>query len=182
MSEEGQTSANQPPPSFDPNSELEYLLAGAKEGKVSIITVYQALLRAPLYAMFDRSMDPDSLDSSANALIFETDDMGKLMVLFTAPEHAELISSDLGDFAHPGQLSGEYLVGSLDEDTGIIMNPGYDYGMKLSAQGLQRLKTDFGTRGGPQGDAGAPGVGNGGPQGNPPGGFPGGGTPFPELN
>ena len=176
MSEEGQQPDNQPPTTFDPNAELEYLLAGAQAGKVSVITVYQALLRAPLYAMFDKAMDPENLDASANALVFETGDMGNLMVLFTAPEHSGRIESDLGEFAHPGQLSGEYVVGSLAEDTGIILNPGHEYGMKLSATGLARLKGDFGTRAGPQG-GNAPGAG-GGPQGGPPGG----GAPFPQLN
>ncbi len=182
MSEAGQTPVNQPPPTFEPNAELEYLLAGAQTGKVSIITVYQALLRAPLYAMFDRPMDPENLDTSANALVFETDDMGNLMVLFTAPGHSERIGSDLGEFAHPGQLAGEYVVNSLAADTGIILNPGHEHGMKLSAEGLMRLKTDFGTRAGPQGGSGEPG-GNGGPQGGPPGSTPpGGGMPLPQLN
>ncbi len=175
MNEEGQSADNLPPPAFDPNAELEYLLDGAKSGKVSIVTVYQALLRAPVYAMFDKPMDPDNLDTSANALVFETSDMGKLMVLFTAPEHADLIKSDLGEFAHPGQLAGEYVVSSLASDTGIIMNPGHDLGMKLSAEGLARLKTDFGSKGGPQGSDGS------GAQGGtetPPAG----GMPFPQLN
>jgi len=177
MSEEGQSAENLPPPTFDPNAELEYLLEGAKTGKVSIVTVYQALLRAPLYAMFDRSMDPENLDASANALVFETSDMGKLMALFTQPEHADLIRSDLGEFAHPGQLSGEYVVSSLASDTGIIMNPGHALGMKLSAEGLARLKTDFGSRGGPQGQGNEPDAGQGGV-----GAPPGGGMPFPQLN
>lgn len=181
MSEENQQ-INVPPPTFDPNAELEYLLAGAQQGKVSIITVYQALLRAPLYAMFDRGMDPDNLDPAGNALLFETEDMGKLMVLFTAPEHSEKIGDDLGEFGHPVQLSGEYLVSVLAEDTGIILNPGHEYGMKLSSEGLKRLKGDFGTQGSPQGEA--PGGGGAGPVGTPgmpPGGGSGGGTPFPGL-
>ncbi|MGA7965915.1 MAG: SseB family protein [Gammaproteobacteria bacterium] len=182
MSEEGQQPVNQPAPTFDPNAELEYLLAGAKTGKVSIITVYQALLRAPLYAMFDRAMDPENLDTTANALVFETGDMGNLMVLFTAPEHSEKIGSDVGEFSHPGQLAGEYVVGSLAADTGIILNPGHEYGMKLSASGLARLKDDFGTRSGPQSGSGEAG-GNGGPLGGPPGSAPpDGGMPFPQLN
>lgn len=173
---------NQPPAMFDPNAEMEYLLAGAKEGKVSIISIYQALLRAPLYAMFDRDMSPDNLDPAANALVFETDDMGKLMVLFTAPELSERIEADLGEFAHPGQLAGEYVVSVLAEDTGIILNPGHDFGMKLSSEGLRRLKEDFGTRGGPQGQGGEGGMQpGGGPMGAPPGGAPP-GTPFPTLN
>jgi len=187
MSDEQQASS-QPAPQFDPNVELEYLLAGAKEGKVSIITVYQALLRAPLYAMFDRPMDPENLDPAGNALVFETSDMGKLMVLFTAPEHSEQVQNDLGEFGNPGQLSGEYVVSVLADDTGIILNPGHDYGMKLSATGLKRLKDDFGARGGPQGP-GSPGSETGGAPGGFPGdapagggGMPGGGTPFPSLN
>jgi len=187
MSDETQA-MNEPPPQFDPNEEIEYLLAGAKEGKVSIITVYQALLRAPLYAMFDRPMDPENLDPAGNALVFQTEDMGKLMVLFTAPEHSEHVTNDLGEFANPGQISGEYVVGVLSEDTGIILNPGHDYGMKLSAVGLKRLKDDFGARGGPQG-SGAQGPEGGGAPGGFPGdvpagggGAPGGGTPFPTLN
>jgi len=174
MSEEGQSPDNLPPPTFDPTAELEYLLDGAKSGKVSIVTVYQALLRAPIYAMFDQPVDPDNLNTSANALVFDTNDMGKLMVLFTAPEHAELIQPDLGEFAHPGQLAGEYVVSSLASDTGIIMNPGHDLGMKLSAQGLARLKTDFGARGGPQGSESDIQGGAGTP--------PAGGMPFPQLN
>ena len=176
MSEEGQSSDNLPPPAFDPTAEMEYLLDGAKSGKVSIITVYQALLRAPVYAMFDRPVEPEDLDTSANALVFETADMGKLMVLFTAPEHADLIRSDLGEFGNAGQLSGEYVVSSLAPDTGIIMNPGHDLGMKLSAEGLSRLKSDFGSQGGPQGggDSGTQGGGTGLP--------PAGGMPFPQLN
>ncbi len=176
MSEEGQSADNLPPPTFDPTAELEYLLEGAQTGKVSIVTVYQALLRAPVYAMFDRPIEPDNLDTTANALVFETSDMGKLMALFTAPEHADFIQADLGEFVHPGQLSGEYLVSSLAPDTGIMMNPGHTLGMKLSSQGLARLKADFGTRGGPQGseDSGAQGG-----MGTPP---PAGGMPFPQLN
>jgi hypothetical protein len=177
---EAQQAVNQPPPMFDPNAELEYLLAGAKEGKVSVITVYQALLRAPVYALFDREMSPENLDPAGNALVFETSDMGNLMVLFTAPELSEKLGTDAGEFTHPVQLSGEYIVSVLAENTGMIMNPGHDYGVKLSAKGLKQLKQDFGARGGPQGGAGGPG-------GTPPGfsGAPGGGppgTPFPQIN
>lgn len=167
--------ANTPPPMFDPNLELEYLFAGAKQGKVSIVTVYQALLRAPLYAMFDREMTPENLDPGASALVFDTEDMGNLMVLFTAPELAEKIRDDLGEFAHPGQLAGEYVINSLAEDTGIMLNPGYDYGMKLSGEGLKRLKADFGTRGGPSPST-SPARGSGDSFGGPPG------TPIPKLN
>ncbi len=171
---------NEPPPMFDPNAEMEYLLAGAKEGKVSIISVYQALLRAPLYAMFDRDMTPDNLDPQGSALVFETEDMGKLMVLFTAPELSEKVQNDLGEFGYPAQLAGEYVVNVLADDTGIILNPGHDYGMKLAADGLKRLKEDFGTRGGPQGEGAVqpPGMG---PTGGPPGRAPP-GTPFPTIN
>lgn len=169
MAEEGRP-INEPPPPFDPTAELEYLLAGAKEGKVSIVTVYQAFLRAPVYAMFDRAMDPENLDPAGNALVFETSDMGKLMVLFSTPELSEKLGADLGEFVHPGQLSGEYLAGALAEDTGIVMNPGHDFGMKLSAQGLQRLKQDFGTQGSPASERAAGAV--------PPAAAPS-GTPFP---
>lgn len=176
---------NPPEPVFDPGAEMEYLLAGAKAGKVSIISVYQAFLRAPLYAMFDRDMQPDDLDPQGNALLLETDDMGKLMVLFTAPELSARIEDDLGEFAYPGQLSGEYIVDVLAEDTGIILNPGHDYGMKLTADGLKQLKGDFGTKGGPQGAAGSQSPA-GGPMGDPGfGGTPGGnppGSPFPTIN
>ncbi len=171
--------ANTPPPAFDPNLELEYLFAGAKQGKVSIITVYQALLRAPVYAMFDREMTPENLDPGASALVFETDDMGNLMVLFTAPELAEKIRDDLGEFAYPGQLAGEYVISTLAEDTGIMLNPGYDYGMKLSGEGLRRLKADFGTRGGPVGGP-SPGTPPATAEGDSFGGPPG--TSNPKLN
>ncbi|MGH8274540.1 MAG: SseB family protein [Gammaproteobacteria bacterium] len=172
---------NQPPePMFDPNAEMEYLLAGAKEGKVSVISIYQALLRAPLYAMFDREMTPDDLDPQGNALVFETNDMGKLMVLFTAPELSEKIKADLGEFGYPGQLAGEYVVNVLAEDTGFILNPGHEYGMKLSADGLKRLKNDFGVRGGPQGgESGMPPAT--GPTSGPPGSAPP-GSSFPTIN
>ncbi|HEX5314175.1 MAG TPA: SseB family protein [Gammaproteobacteria bacterium] len=172
MSEDEQV-INKPPPMFDPNAELEYLLAGAKTGKVSIVTVYQALLRAPVYALFDREMTPENLDPAGKALIFETSDMGNLMVLFTAPELSEKLGSDAGEFTHPAQLSGEYLVNVLSENTGVILNPGHDYGMKLAAKGLQQLKRDFGSHGGPQ-QTGA----GGGAQGIP---GPSGGA-FPTLN
>jgi len=186
MNEQPTQPADAPQPMFDPNVEMEYLLAGAKEGKVSVISVYQALLRAPLYAMFDREMTPDNLDPEGNALVFETGDMGKLMVLFTAPELSEKIRGDLGDFGYPSQLSGEYVIGALAEDTGIMLNPGHEYGMKLSADGLQRLKGDFGTRGGPQQGEG----GSQTPPVDPMGGLPGAGTPggtppgssFPTIN
>lgn len=173
--------ANQPPPVFDPNAELEYLLAGAKEGKVSIITVYQALLRAPVYAMFDRPMDPENLDPAGSALVLETEEMGKLLVVFTAPELSDKFMADLGEYVNPGQLAGEYLVGVLAEDTGLVVNPNHEYAMQLSAQGLKRLKDDFGRSGGPQGAAS--GAGAAGPAGTPPSGAPPqGGTPFPTFN
>lgn len=167
-------------PMFDPTLELEYLLAGAKVGKVSIITVYQALLRSPLYAMFDRDVSPETLEPGASALVFDTEDMGNLMVLFTAPELAEKIKDDLGDFGHPAQLSGEYIVSSLAEDTGVILNPGHEYGMKLSGAGLTRLKGDFGTRAGPRPSDGTapttPNDGMGPMSGGPPGSM------FPSIN
>ncbi len=172
---EAQQPVNEPAPPFDPTAELEYLLAGAREGKVSVVTVYQALLRAPLYAMFDRAMDPENLDPAGNALLFETSDMGNLMVLFTAPEYSKKIEADLGEFGHPAQLSGEYIVGVLAEGTGIILNPGHEYGMKLSGKGLKQLKDDFGTRGGPQSEGGG-GMGGGSTA------TPSGGTPFPTFN
>lgn len=160
--------------SFDPNAELGYLLEGAKRGKVSIITVYQALLRAPVYAMFDREVTPDNLDPQAGALIFETEDMGNLMVLFTEPELADRVSEDVGEYGFPGQLSGEYIINVIDEDTGLIINPGHDYGMKLSGVGLQRLKRDFGSRVAKPDSESAPAPSFGGPS--------SGGTPFPSLN
>lgn len=167
-------------PMFDPTLELEYLLAGAKVGKVSIITVYQALLRSPLYAMFDRDVSPETLEPGASALVFDTEDMGNLMVLFTAPELAEKIKDDLGAFGYPAQLSGEYIVSSLAEDTGIMLNPGHEYGMKLSGEGLKRLKGDFGTQAGPRATDTTtppnPSDGMGPMNGGPPGSM------FPSIN
>lgn len=165
---------NEPPPAFDPNAELDYLLAGAKVGTVSIVTPYQALLRAPRYAMFDRAMDPENLDAAGNALLFDTADMGRLMVLFTAPEYSEKVSADLGEFGHPVQLSGEYIVSVLAEDTGMMLSPGHDFGMKLSATGPNRLRGDFGPQASAADGGAGPGAG-GMPR------MPGGGTPFPSF-
>lgn len=137
-------------PEFDPGAELEFLLAGARDGRVSIITLYQVLLRSPLYALFDRPMDASGeTEETANALVFETGDVGKLLAAFTESRHARLIGADLGEFVHSARLTGEALVNALGPDTGLILNPGHALGMKLPSASLARLRQVFGTRGQP---------------------------------
>lgn len=129
-------------PAFDSRAEIDYLLAGLPEQKVSIVTLYQALVRAEVDVIVRVSEGPGGRQEG---LVLNDLAYGRLVALFTEPGLAERWRGKLTSAPHQvlRRLGGE-VIAVLAPDVGLWLNPEGRRGCRIAAAALRRLREDFG--------------------------------------
>jgi hypothetical protein len=125
---------------FDARAEIDYLLAGLPEKRVSIVTLYQALVRADVDVVIRRAED-----ERREALVLNDLRYGRLAALFTESGLAGRWIEKLDPATHEifTRLGGE-VIAVLAPDVGLWLNPEGRRGCRIAPTALQHLREDFG--------------------------------------
>ena len=139
MSDESLSNASQ---DFDSRIEIDYLLAGLPQRQVSIVTLYQALVRADVDLVIRQ---PEASTTGREGLVLSDLLYGRLAAVFTEPGLAERWIHKLAPAPHEiiGSLGGE-VIALLSSDVGLWLNPEGRRGCRLAPVALHRLREDFG--------------------------------------
>ena len=136
--------ASSPKTEFDSRAEIDYLLAGLPQNRVSIVTLYQALVRAEVDVVVRRR---EGDERSREALVLSDPRYGRLAAVFTEPGLAQRWIDKLAPAPHEifPRLGGE-VIALLDREVGLWLNPEGRRGCRIASTALERLRTDFGVQ------------------------------------
>ncbi|MDQ2068744.1 SseB family protein [Natronospira bacteriovora] len=129
---------------FEIKSELEFLLQAGREGKISLATLFQALLRSHVYMVLDSQVNEGDNLGSVQSLMVENDQGEQLLTIFTGRERCESFVGKHPGYDHPTQFPAPLLIDNMRDDMGLVINPGLAVGIQITAEGMRGLRRDFG--------------------------------------
>jgi hypothetical protein len=128
---------------FDARNEIDYLLAGLPRKLVSIVTLYQAVVRCEVDLVVRRTEEAGG--DRREGLVLTDPSYGRLAALFTETGLAARWVEKLAPAPHEvlTRLGGEVLA-ILAPDVGLWLNPEGRRGCRIASVALRRLREDFG--------------------------------------
>jgi hypothetical protein len=121
-------------------NELEFLLQAGRDGNVSLGTVFQALLRSPIWVLLNKEVQEGDNPEDIRALMVKDKEGGPMMVMFTEEEHTAEIRERNPEYKFPRQVPAAGILDSIAANVGIVINPGMSYGLQITADGVVQLK------------------------------------------
>jgi hypothetical protein len=125
-------------------NELEFLIDCGREGKVTMATIYQALIRSSIIVLMNKEWDGRTQDPELKAMMLQDKDGNNLMVTFTDESRTAEIKARHPEFTHEKVVPVAPMLDNLDEQIGLIINPGQSVGVQITPEGLKELKEQFG--------------------------------------
>ncbi|MEA5445456.1 SseB family protein [Gammaproteobacteria bacterium AB-CW1] len=129
---------------FEARNELEFLIQAGRDGKVSLGTIFQCLLRSPLYMVMNQPVQPGDRLNDVQGLMVTDKEGGQLLTVFTAEERTEDFCRKQEGFEHPTRFPAPILLDNMRDDMGLVINPGLTVGIQVTAKGVRSLKREFG--------------------------------------
>jgi len=126
---------------FEPRNDLERELVAAQEGKIAGDVFMQGLLSAQVFMPVrdDTGIKNFQRNDRATPLTVETEDGVTVLVLFTSPERAKPFVQNFPGYQ--GGLLAEFswVLEKVGGGFGIALNPGWQVGMDMEPDMVQRL-------------------------------------------
>lgn len=126
---------------FDPKNELEQRLLDAQEGRISGEEFMNLLMESQVFMpILDRhAIGGFQASDKAEPLTLEDEAGQPVLILFTSPERAKSFVRE-----YPGYEGGllaefKWVVERTGPGIGVALNPGWDVGLDLAPELLQRL-------------------------------------------
>lgn len=129
---------------FEIQNELEFLIQAGRDGKVSIGTVFQCLLRSQVYMVLDQELKDGKVPEGVKSLMVKSEDGGQMLTVFTGEERARHFLDKQPGYKYPAAFPANLLLDSPENDMGLVINPELSVGVQLSAEVLQSLKAQLG--------------------------------------
>lgn len=125
-----------PKASFTPVNPVEIALAKAMQGGMTVAEFVTILLASNVYVPSSTEVQADG--NGFRPLLFDTNE-GTMMSVFTSPERTEASASHLPFCL---MIKCSQLFARMPSDFGIVVNPGWEVGMEIPAQGIQDIRSE----------------------------------------
>lgn len=125
-------------------NEIEYLIHAGKEGNITVTTLFQVLLRAPIWLLLNKDVESNVDTNDIQALVLQAEEDEPLIALFTKAEHAKRVIDKNPAYSHPQLIPAARILDNLDSQVGLVINPGMDLSIQIYAQGVVELKKQLG--------------------------------------
>ncbi|MCP1727365.1 hypothetical protein J2T60_001330 [Natronospira proteinivora] len=129
---------------FEIRNELEFLIQSGRDGMVSLRTIFQASLRANLWMVLNRKLEPGDSLSKVQSLMATNEEGEQLLTLFTGKERCEGFLGKREGYEYPTPFPAPMLLDNMGENMGLVINPGLPVGIQISAEGVKTLKREVG--------------------------------------
>lgn len=118
--------------------DLEQVLIAGKDGEAQPADIVRAFLTSTVHFLSPTEVSEDT--QSVNPLTVQDSEGNPLIVLFSNTDH---IPEEYTEHApHAVEAPGVALVQSIS-GAGLIIDAGQDHGFQISAEGVERIRTDF---------------------------------------
>lgn len=121
-----------------PTEDLEQVLIAGKDGEAQPADIVRAFLTSTVHFLSPTEVSDDT--QSVNPLTVQDGEGNPLIVLFSNTDH--IPEEYLEHAPHAVEAPGVALVQSIS-GAGVIIDAGQDHGFQISAEGVERIRTDF---------------------------------------
>lgn len=125
-------------------NELEFAMQAGRDGKLSLATVFQVLLRSPIWVLLNKEVEEGDKPDDVQALLVKDQEGKPLIAMFSNPEHAESVKEKNPDYPHPRQVPAAGILDNIAPQVGVVINPGKQVSLQIHAEGVVELKNHLG--------------------------------------
>jgi hypothetical protein len=126
---------------FDPENALERCLVNTQTGHLPESALMEEFLTAEIFILVDRDVAAAGrLDGSAAPLVLTNAAGRPVLAMFTAPRRASPWAERYADYRFGLLTPFKQLLEGLDQGVGVVINPGWEYGLEMSPAYLEQLK------------------------------------------
>lgn len=129
---------------YEVRNEIEFLIEGGRDSKVSLGTIFQALLRANVWVLLNKKLEDGESRENVQGLMVQDDDGTRMMTVFTHEENTRAMAESRPEYGHPNSLSARLVLDQMADDMGLVINPGHPLSVKITPAGVRDLKRVFG--------------------------------------
>lgn len=129
---------------FEVQNELEFLIQAGRDGKVSLGTIFQCLLRSPVHMVLNRPVDDPSQPGDVQGLMVQNEDGSQMLTVFTGESRTEHFRGQQPGYDHAARFPATMLLDNMLDSMGLVINPGLSVGMQITADGVRNLKRELG--------------------------------------
>lgn len=126
---------------FEPRNVLEHKLLDAQEGRLTGELFIEQLLDAQVFVPVQETLKVGGIQSGQQAqpLLVDSDDGGRVLVMFTNPERAKPFVANRPDYSGGILAEFRWVVERMGQGLGIALNPGWSVGMDMEPELLKAL-------------------------------------------
>lgn len=124
--------------------ELEFILKAGRTQDVTVVTLFQVLLRSPVWVLLNREPAEDDGPGDVEPLIIQGDEGEELLLLFSDERHMEPARQKAPEYEAKRRVPAAALLDKTSSRVGVVLNPSTDYGAYIPADVLHDLKKHFG--------------------------------------
>lgn len=125
-------------------TELDFVLQAGRDGDVTLSTVFQVLLRTDIWVLLNREPKPELSTDEVRPLMTKTAEGNPALVMFTQKSLSVPNSEQFSEFQHPQQVPAARVIDGLSSRVALLINPGLDYGVSITAEGVVELRNKLG--------------------------------------
>lgn len=129
---------------YEVRNELEFLIEGGRDKKVSLGTIFQTLLRANVWVLLNKKLDDEESRDDVQGLMVQDDDGTRMMTIFTHEECTREMAQSRPEYGYPNSLSARLVLDQMEDDMGLVINPGHPLSVRVTPEGVRDLKRVFG--------------------------------------
>jgi hypothetical protein len=132
---------------FEPRNDLEQALVAAQEGRISGEEFMRFLLASQVFMpVEDREpIGGFQMSTRANPLSLQSEEGYRVLVLFTSPERARAFILDFPEFKGGLLTEFKWVLERMGQGFGVSLNPGWEFGIDMEPEMVQRLSGQAGT-------------------------------------
>lgn len=125
-------------------SELDFLLQAGQEGRVTLSTVFQVLLRSEVWVLLNKDPEKAEPTDTVQPLIIEGEDGHPALVMFTDRAAAESAAERFPDYKYPQLAPAAAVIDGLSPRAGLFINPGSSHGLRIVPDGVVGFRNGLG--------------------------------------
>ena len=126
---------------FDPQNALERCLVNTRTGHFPESVLMEEFLASEIFILVDRDFAAAGTGNASAVPLVLTNDSGRpVLAMFTAPRRASPWAERYAGYGFGLLTPFNQLLQGLDPGVGVVINPGWEYGLEMSPDCVEQLK------------------------------------------
>lgn len=126
---------------FDPINDLERSLQDAQNGCLPIDKLFDTFFRHQVFVLLEKQPDvKEAAVAAMSALMLKGMDGEMMLAVFTSPARTDGWPNRFPQFSYGLAVDFKWIVKTMGQDIGIVINPGSAVGLEMPARGVAQAR------------------------------------------